>query len=132
MWKLHENEKDIRKASYELIGQIYEISQLREKHVGVLTAELDASLLKLDWYAFLIKSQQFYLSHWLLSRVLNRITDDCQKLAGESPFWKKLKGLFSTDDVKGQIVELKDQINNVQTQFLVCSLRYYMELPIYR
>ena len=61
--KLHEDEKDIRKVSYELISQIYEISRLREKRVGVFTAELDASLFKLDRYAFLIKSQQFYLSH---------------------------------------------------------------------
>ena len=57
MRKLHENEKDIRKVAYELITQIYDIKELREKHVGTPAAELDSSLSKIERYAFSIKFQ---------------------------------------------------------------------------
>ena len=56
-WKLHKNEKDIRKVASELIIQIYDIKLLREKHVGTPAAELDSSLSEIERDAFSIKFQ---------------------------------------------------------------------------
>ena len=42
-----------------------------------------------------------------------------------------MKGFFSTDEVKGQILELKSQINDVQIQFLVSPIALRIELLIH-
>ena len=68
---------------------------------------------------------------WLPRRGLNKINDDCQTLLEKKSRWRKMKGFFSTDEVKGQIVELKSQIHDVQMQFLVSPTALRIELLIH-
>ena len=84
--------KDIRKIASELIIQIYDIKQLREKHVGDATAELDNSLRRLERYAPSTNSDNTNLSDISNAGLSIRLTTIVRNSLQRNPCGGKSKG----------------------------------------